>query len=80
MYTRHEEVRQLLDETIAHFKKLGKQNCREYQIFVEVLGEMHMPGRHEVFLGFLHDVSTCPPAVIWWCQEQINAQRLRAVE
>ncbi len=79
MYTRHNEVNTLFDETIAHLKKSGKQNFREYQIFAEVLGDT--PERREAFRKFLHDVSTCPPVVIWWCQEQINAKaRIHAVK
>jgi len=79
MYTQHNAVNLLFDETIAHFKKLGKPNFREYQIFAEVLGDT--PERRSAFLKFLHDVSTCPPEVIRWCQRQINVKaKLHAVK
>ena len=70
MYTRHNEVNRLFDETIAHFKKSGKPNFREYQIFAEVLGDTKE--RRDMFFRFLHDVSTCPPEVVRWCQRQLN--------
>lgn len=78
MYTRHEEIRKLFDETIARFKKLNKPNYRDYQFFCEVMGDTAV--RREAFLCFLHDVSTCPPDVIQWCQRQINQNRLRMVK
>jgi len=78
MFTKHEEVRKLFDETIDHFKKLGKPNFREYQIFAEVLGDTKE--RRDMFSRFLHDVSTCPPEVIQWCQRQVNVRRLHAVK
>ena len=71
MYTRHNEVRQLFDEAIAKFIKSGDLQFRDRQIFEEVLGDtLEM---REMFFVFLHDVSTCPPEVIKWLQEQINA-------
>ncbi len=70
MYTHHNEVNRLFDETLVHLKKLGKPAFREYQIFAEVLGNTQE--RREAFLSFLHDVSTCPPEVIRWCQRQLN--------
>lgn len=70
MYTRHNEVNRLFDDTIDHLKKSGETRFREYQIFAEVLGDT--PERRDIFLRFLHDVSTCPPEVIRWCQRQIN--------
>ena len=75
MPMRHNEVNRLFDETIAHLKKSGKPNFREYQIFAEVLGDT--PERREAFLRFLHDVSTCPPEVIQWCQGRINFYRTK---
>jgi len=70
MHSRHNEVNRLFDETIVHFKKSGKPNFREYQIFAEVLGDTQE--RRDAFLKFLHDVSTCPPKVTRWCQREIN--------
>lgn len=70
MYTRHNEIRQLFDETIRHLQKSGTSNFREYQIFMEVLGDTSE--MYNLFSGFLHDVSTCPPEVIKWCQRQLN--------
>jgi len=74
----HNEVNLLFDETIAHLKKTRGERFREYQIFVEVLGDT--PKTHKAFPRFLHDVSTCPPEVIRWCQKQINARRLSVVK
>ena len=71
MYTRHNEIRLLFYTAIEHLKKTRGPHFREWQIFVEVLGEDEA---NRVFLGYLHDVSTCPPEVILWCQEQINPQ------
>lgn len=78
-YTRHEEIRLLFEETIAKFKKKGKSNYRDFQFFIEVLGDTEET--RKVFFEFLHDVSTCPPEVIQWCQEQINPRvQLRVVK
>jgi len=70
MYTRHNEVNQLFDEVIDRLKKSGTMNFREYQIFAEVLGDTQE--RRNAFFYFLHDVSTCPPDVILWCQRKLN--------
>ena len=70
MYTEHEKIRQLLEETIRHLEKSDKKNFRDKQIFDVALGDT--PGTGEIFLNFLHDVSTCPPEVIQWCRRQIN--------
>ena len=79
MHAKHNEINRLFDEVIAHLKKSGKPEFREYQIFAEVLGDT--PERRVAFLRFLHDVSTCPPEVIRWCQRQINPKtHLRAVK
>jgi len=76
-YSKHEEIRRLLDEIIARFIKEGKPRFRDHQIFVEVLGDTLET--QDAFLRFLHDVSTCPPKVIRWCQIQVNASPLRSV-
>jgi len=79
MYTRHNEIRLLFDDTILSLKASRGEHFRERQIFFEVLGEK--PSTHEVFLKFLHDVSTCPQEVIRWCQRQINPKtQLRVVK
>ncbi|KKW39046.1 hypothetical protein A3C19_01915 [Candidatus Kaiserbacteria bacterium RIFCSPHIGHO2_02_FULL_54_22] len=70
MYTRHNEINHLFDETIAHLIKLHGPRFREKKIFLEVLGDT--PEMRETFFRFLHDVSTCPPEVILWCRRQIN--------
>ena len=70
MYTEHEKIRFLFEETISHFEKLGKKNFRDAQIFKEVLGDT--PETDNAFSQFLHDVSTCPLEVIQWCRRQIN--------
>jgi hypothetical protein len=73
MSSRPREINLLFDETITHFRKLGKERFREYQIFEVVLGDT--PEKHDAFFRFLHNVSTCPQEVIRWCQEQINPKR-----
>lgn len=72
MYTRHNEIRLLFYTVIERLKKSRGPHFRERQIFVEVLGDTQETSA--VFLGYLHDVSTCPPEVIRWCKEQINTQ------
>jgi len=75
----HDEVNQLFDETILCLSKARGAHFREQQIFKEVLGDT--PKMSATFLQFLHDVSTCPPEVIQWCQRQINANaHLRVVK
>lgn len=70
MYSEHEKIRLLLEETIAHLKESRGEHLRDKQIFKEVLGDT--PEMHEAFFIFLHDVSTCPLEVIRWCRVQIN--------
>ncbi len=78
-YTKHDGVNRLFDEAVMHLKKTRGDGFREYQIFAEVLGDTQE--RRDAFLLFLHDVSTCPPEVILWCQRLINtAPRLYVVE
>lgn len=72
MYTRHNEIRLLFDDTILSLKASRGDHFREQQTFFEVLGEK--PETHAVFLKFLHDVSTCPIEIIAWCQNQLNAK------
>jgi len=72
-YVRCQEIRQLMDDTIAVLKKKGNERFREWQIFVELLGDT--PETAETFLKFLHNVSTCPPEIIQWCQKQVNPAR-----
>jgi hypothetical protein len=47
-------------------------NNQERPIFIELFGEEE--GSRLYYL-FLHDVSTCPPQVIAWCQTRLNARR-----
>ncbi len=68
-----DEIRLLFDEAIAHFKKRGDERFRDRQFFFAVLGDTQET--RDAFLRFLHDVATCPPEVIAWCQSQINAHR-----
>lgn len=68
--SKHDEVRLLFDGVIARLKESRGPRFREFQIFGEVLGENQET--REAFSRFLHDVSTCPPPVIQWCQERIN--------
>ncbi|MFZ3044101.1 MAG: hypothetical protein WA058_03305 [Minisyncoccia bacterium] len=68
MYTRHNEIRLLFYTTIELLKKSHGQHFREWQIFVEVLGDNQETS--DAFLRYLHDVSTCPPEVLEWCKEQ----------
>lgn len=65
-----EQVRCLLDLTMAVVKKSRGAHFRDYQIFIEVLGDSQ--GTRDAFYKFLHDVSTCPKKVVRWCQEQVN--------
>ncbi|MFZ2167958.1 MAG: hypothetical protein WAV50_03800 [Minisyncoccia bacterium] len=70
MNDKYENVRLLLEDTIARLKEVRGAGFRDRQIFVEVLGDS--VETRTKFLRFLHDVSTCPPKVIRWCQKQIN--------
>lgn len=70
MYERHNEIRLLFYTVIEHLKKSRGSHFREWQIFVEALGNIQETS--DAFLLYLHDVSTCPPEVIRWCEEQIN--------
>jgi hypothetical protein len=68
---KYDPVRLLLEATVMQFRKTRGDRFGDYQIFVEVLG--NRGGMYkEIFLPYLHDVSTCPPEVIRWCQERIN--------
>lgn len=67
----HDQVNALFDTTILMLAPTRGDRFREYQIFVEVLG--NTAERREHFLRFLHDVSTCPPEVIAWCQRELHA-------
>jgi len=64
------EVDELFDETIGCLQRADRVQFRERQIFTEVLGDTEET--REAFMRFLHDVSTCPPEVIQWCQVYIN--------
>ena len=70
MNDKYEDVRLLLDGTIARLKESRGAGFRDRQIFTEVLGDTKE--MRAKFLRYLHDVSTCPPKVIRWCQKQIN--------
>lgn len=72
MYERHDEIRLLFYTVIEHLKKSRGKHFREYKIFKEVLGENQE--MREALLRFTHDVSTCPPEVLEWCKEQLNAE------
>jgi hypothetical protein len=74
-YVRHEEVRILLDAAIDLLRISRGKRFRDRQIFAEVLNDT--PETREAFRRFLHDVSTCPPQVIQWCQKQINTRNTR---
>lgn len=67
----NDQINTLFDTTIRMLAPTRGGRFREYQIFVEVLGDT--PERRERFLCFLHDVSTCPPEVIEWCQQELHA-------
>lgn len=67
--TPHDKVRALFDATIAHLRSSRGDRFRDRQIFVEVLGEERT---RDAFPYFLHDVTSCPPKVITWCQEQLR--------
>ena len=69
-YSQHEEVRLLMEATIARLEKSLGTGFREFRIFTHVLG--NTPETHDALFKYLHDVSTCPPEVIRWCQEKIN--------
>ncbi len=66
----HDQIRTLFDTTIAMLAPTRGPRFREYQIFALVLGDP--VARREQFLNFLHDVSTCPPEVIEWCQNELR--------
>ena len=72
MYKRHDEIRLLFYTVIERLRESRGQHFREWQIFVEVLGDTQET--KDAFLRYLHDVSTCPPEVIQWCKEQLNAK------
>lgn len=76
-----DQINQLLDTTIWRLKKEERDKelrsgrahwvgFREYQIFVTALGDT--PEARWQFYQFLHDVATCPPEVLLWCQDQLR--------
>jgi len=66
----HDQIRALFEALIARNVKEGRPHSRDRQIFITVLGDT--PQTRARFLLFLHDVGTCPPEVIAWCQQELN--------
>lgn len=72
-YSQHEKVRMLVEAAIARLEQVHGAGFREFRIFVQVLGDT--PDTSRRLYEYLHDVSTCPPEVIRWCQEELNKAR-----
>ena len=70
-YSRHEEIRALVDSVVRLFEEIGDKSFREYRIFLIALGDT--PDMHVALSRYLLDVATCPTAVILWCQETLRA-------
>ena len=68
--SRCENIRRLFDEANAKRKREGKPHCEAY-LFSLVFGDgVETLVKH--LLPFLHDVSTCPEAVLNECRRIIN--------
>ena len=69
------EIRKLLDETADRFAKQGRELFKDRQIFLAALGDT--PETEAKFHAWIcsHDVTTCPPEVIAWCQAQLNSRK-----
>lgn len=65
-----DDIRKLAtDVTAVMRKRLKVKNFADCQIFELVLGKSAAT-LHTLFM-YLHDVTTCPPEVIAWCEEQL---------
>lgn len=69
------EINRLIDAVIAQRELRSEKRFKERQIFIAALGESRA---EDALYEFLKNVSTCPPEVIHWCQNELAPTNLVA--